>query len=359
MGLEFKPDFEKVLERFEAWWHCGLVDRALVSLHAISGRAPRLPEKQHASLRERWLDVEYAVGCAEAYLAAADFMGDAIPSYMPNVGPEVCAALYGCELQFEEGTSWSEPILKEVRETLGRAPDLDNVYWQALRDMTDLSIERGKDRWLTGIPDIHMNGDLLAALRDPQELCMDVAVVPGDVREACDYVTNHFPAIYDDMYHRIEAAGLPSISWIQAPHQGRMSPTQCDFICMISPDSFEQTILPGLKREFAYLDRTVYHLDGPGALRHLDLLLACDDLNGVQWVYGAGNGSAKDWIEVYQRIQAGGKCMQILCADISDARAVMEHIGPRGAWFDVGGAYPREEAEAFLEEVSRWTAEKG
>ena len=27
MELEYKPDAPKVLDRFEAWWHCEIVDR--------------------------------------------------------------------------------------------------------------------------------------------------------------------------------------------------------------------------------------------------------------------------------------------------------------------------------------------
>jgi hypothetical protein len=36
-----------------------------------------------------------------------------------------------------------------------------------------------------------------------------------------------------------------------------------------------------------HVERTIYHLDGPGALRHLDRLLAIPELDCAQWIQGA------------------------------------------------------------------------
>ena len=64
------------------------------------------------------------------------------------------------------------------------------------------------------------------------------------------------------------------------------------------------------------------------ALRHLDRVLELPRLNGVQWVYGAGNEPAARWGGVYRKIQAAGKCMQVICTDMNDARAVAEQVRP-------------------------------
>ena len=67
--FELKPDFEDVMERFEAWWDCELVDRPLVSMVFPRPEADRVPmpvEKSHATLRDRWMDAEYQVELAEA-----------------------------------------------------------------------------------------------------------------------------------------------------------------------------------------------------------------------------------------------------------------------------------------------------
>ena len=67
-----------------------------------------------------------------------------------------------------------------------------------------------------------------------------------------------------------------------------------------------------LLAELDWLPASMYHLDGPGALRHLDRLLQMDKLKGVQWVYGAGQPSARYWLDVLKKIQAAGKNIQVL-----------------------------------------------
>lgn len=359
MELERMEHFDRTLARMEAWWNCELIDRPVVSLTGVTAEAsPREVPSHHASLRDRWMDIDYQIDCFEAVWEVSVYRSDLFPWFNPNLGPDICACGYGSGLEFGERTSWSAPVVKNVREILDLKLDLQNEYWQCLTRMIEASIERGRGRWLTGLLDLHTNGDLVAALRDPQELCMDMVDDPEGVRLAVEHVTKDYRAIYEDHYRLLEAAGLPSTCWLPFLHRGRAYATNCDFICMISPESFQQAILPSIVEEMKYLDCNIFHLDGPGALRHLDALLACDDLNAVQWVFGAGNGPASRWIEVYQKIQAAGKGVQILADDVDDAKAVAEHIRPEGAWFVIHGAMTPAEAGGVLQWAERWAAGK-
>ena len=358
--LQTKPDLPKALERFEAWWECEIIDRPPVTLHVPAEHAPRkpVPSKTHATLRERWLDVEYVVDRFEASLDGQVFLAESFPQLWANVGPEACATLYGCELEFGESTSWSEPVAGNCREILDIQPSFENVYWQTLRDITDLSLQRGAGKWITGIPDIHMDGDLLAALRDPQNLCLDLADDIASVRAACDYTNKFYPTMFDDMWGRLAAAGMPATTWAPFLHDGRAYVTSCDLICMISPDMFARTILPAIQEQMAWLERNIFHLDGPGALKHLDALLACEDLDAVQWVYGAGNEPAGEWIDVYKRIQAAGKGMQVVACTVEQAKTVARELRPEGVWFSPVSVASRAEGEAFLKWLGRWAAGK-
>jgi hypothetical protein len=359
MHLEQKPDFEQTLARFEAWWVQEIVDRPPVCIRVAPDRPPTPPQKTHAALRDRWMDVEFALDCFEAELAGATFVGDAFPAFFPNLGPEICSTVFGCDLDFSETTSWSKPIVRRCRDILSLRPNLDNPFWNAVRRGIDLSLERGAGRWITGLTDLHTNGDLVASLRDPQGLCLDLADDPASVRAACDHVTRSaYALMYEDQWSRIRAAGQPATTWMPILHAGRAYPTNCDFICMISPAMFQDTILPSLLWEMRYLERNIFHLDGPGALQHLDALLALPELNGIQWVYGANRGPAARWTHVYRRIQAAGKSLQLAAEDLDDALDVARALRPEGVWFLVAGAYPRDTALAFLHTIERWTAGK-
>ena len=355
MELQSKPDFDATMKRFEAWWHRQVIDRPPININVKPERPIRWPRKKHATLRDRWMDVEYAVDCAEAVAAGGVFLAENFPKFDPGVGPELCATVFGCDLEFTPESSFSIPIAASSREILSLKPDLDTPYWNNIREKTDLSLERGRGKWITAMPDLHTNGDLVAAIRNPQDLCLDLADDLESVRAACDYVNEvSYALMFEDLWTRIKAAGQPCTSWTPCLHDGPSYPVSCDFICMISPVMFQATILPALYGEIKYLDHSIYHLDGPDALKHLDALLALPELDGIQWVFGAGNGPARRWIDVYKKVQAAGKCVQVLADDMADAKAVAAHVKPEGVWFQVGGEYAREEAEAFLAWAERW-----
>jgi len=278
---------------------------------------------------------------------------------MPNLGPEICATPFGVELEYSEHSGWSVPICQSCREILDIEPNLDNPYWNHVRAMTDASIERGAGKWITGLTDFHTNGDLLASLRDPQDLCIEMIEDLDAVGDACLHITKAYPLMFDDLWDRIRAAGQPCTTWTQYLCRGRAYPTSCDFICMISPEMFQKAILPSIVEEMRFNDRSIFHLDGPGALKHLDALLACPELDALQWVYGAGNGPAAKWIDVYKKAQAAGKGVQVFATSFEDAKTIARELKPEGAWFGIGGFTGGvEEAQAAIEWFERWAAGK-
>lgn len=104
----------------------------------------------------------------------------------------------------------------------------------------------------------------------------------------------------------------------------------------------------------APLERSIFHLDGPQALHHLDLMLSLPGLNAVQWVFGSGHGPAAKWIDVYRRCLAAGKALQILADDPADALTVLRALGPDGLWLTICTPFANtDEATDFLDTVHR------
>jgi hypothetical protein len=355
--FEYKPDYEQVLGRYEAWWDAQILDRALVSItypQPLEHQVP-WPQKEHAGLRDRWLDTDFAVRSAEARMANAVWAGDALPIAFPNLGPEVFSAFYGCPLEFGETTSWSVPVLRDwSRATLDALRlDRDSFYFRKLVEMTDALIEAGRGRFIVGYTDVHPGGDAVAAFRDPQELCIDMLERPQEVRALVERVTDDFLAFYELFYERLSAAGMPSTSWLPATCHGRYHIPSNDFSCMVSDALFEEVFLPGIARECRHMDRCIYHLDGPQALRFLDPLLDLPEIHAIQWVAGAGHDHWSDWIHVFQHIQQRGKAF-CLGVPLSELDRVFEALRPEGTWLQVGGVPDRDTAEAVLRAVARW-----
>jgi hypothetical protein len=154
--FELQPDFEKILERYGAWWECEILDRPLVSITFSKPENEKIPypKKEHPSIKERWLDTEYVVEKEETNLNNKVHFADALPVAMPNLGPEIFSAFYGCELEFDDRTSWSEPILNNLSGRVGQQYKLDknSFYYRKMMEMTQAFIDRGKDKFIVGLP---------------------------------------------------------------------------------------------------------------------------------------------------------------------------------------------------------------
>ena len=208
MELALKPDFPEAVERLEAWWHRAVIDRPCIQFTtAKTGEFGPRPKRDHATVRDRWMDVEYQVEVAAYGLARRDYIGEAFPSYMPNVGPDICATLVGAELEFMSGTTWVEPIVDDWA-SVDFTPRYDSVYWQTIRDMTKLSDKIGDGQFITAITDLHTNGDLLSAIRGREQICLDVIDRPEELRAAMRAVGELYAGVYDDLWEPIRGRGL-------------------------------------------------------------------------------------------------------------------------------------------------------
>lgn len=358
--FEYKPDFDEVLNRYEAWWDCEIIDRPLVCMSFPRDESERMPwpkGKEYSSHRDRWMDIEHRVEAAAAGLHNTVHFADRLPTAWPNLGPEIFSAFYGCEMVYSQGTGWSEPILEDWSPaSLEKLQlDLDNFYFHKLMEYTDALLDAGRGKFIVGYTDMHGGADAIAAFRDPQQLCIDMIDHQPEVKALCDRITDDFLKVFDIFYDKLSAEGMPSTSWCNATCKGKFHIPSNDFSCMISDEMFEETFLPGLVRECDHMDRNIYHLDGPQALRYLDTLMAIPNLHAIQWVPGAGQDNWRNWVDVYQRIQAAGKAIQFPGVHVNELNDVFEIIRPEGVWLTgIGGISNSEEAEAALKIVSRW-----
>ncbi len=356
-AMRWKPDFDQTAARFEAWWHGEITDRPPVTVTVKPSRPYAGPVSQHANAKDRWLDVQFQVEHGIALLEQHDYVGDAFPRLYANVGPEITAALFGVDIHYlDERTGWADPVvhsLDQWQNILDATPDFDNGYWRAIQRMTQLAIEACDGRYVVGMTDLHGNYDILSALREPQDLCMDLLDDPELIRRVGAHVSAAFVEAFENCYRQVADAGFGSTTWCPIYHDGPAYLPSCDFWCMVSPQMARDLILPDIETEIKAMARTLFHLDGPEALGHLDALLELPQLNAVQWVYGAGNGPALRWIDVYRRIREAGKSIEVHAKDPADALHVIEQLGAAGVWLHLIDPFDdAASAEAFIEQVA-------
>jgi hypothetical protein len=359
MNVELKPDFDESYARHQAFWNREITDRPPVCIAleapeivAENEQAPR----SYPSYREYWLDLPGRVEREVRRLENTEFLGDAMPISWPNMGPEIFSAWCGAGYEFGETTTWSIPIIEDWA-TDGPAARLDTEHplFRASIELTELLIEAGRGRFIVGLPDFHPGGDHLAALRDPAQLAIDLIDQPDVIRPMIKQAADDFWFAYDAFYNRIHAAGMPATTWLPLLDFGRYYIPSNDFSGMISTEMFEEFFLDGIIAECRFLDRSIYHLDGPAALRHLDLILGISELDAMQFVPGAGNEDLERWMPIHQKIQAAGKAQHVLGVTTDNLDVLFLGLKPEGIFVsEVEGVTDRETALAVLKRFERW-----
>jgi len=356
MPIDAIDDWQTRLDRQDAFWDRAVLDRPCVCMQygrpepVVSWPAP----KAWPTHRDRWMDTEYLCALFTAAAENTVFRGDALPTAWPNLGPEVFSAFFGMDLEYEEGTAYGIPNLRDWGDVDELQFSEENFYWKKILEMTDALLEAGKGRYYVGMTDIHPGGDCIAAFRDPETLNTDLLLHPEAVRALMPRVNEAFRFMFDFYASKLAAARQACTTWPGIVSRRKWHVPSNDFSCMISKAMFDEFFLEGIAEECRMAEAAVYHLDGPDALRHLDSLLSIPELNAIQWVYGAGHGRASDWTEVYRKCQAAGKGIQILGLGMDELDWLTTSLRPEGVWVSVAVAN-EDDADHVLQTVRRWT----
>jgi hypothetical protein len=168
---------------------------------------------------------------------------------------------------------------------------------------------------------------------------------PKQKRRVRLHSCDHFDAM-------LKAAGQLSVSWMGIPSFGRMHIPSCDFSALISPRLFEEFCLPVLQREVKTMTHNIFHVDGKGVARHLDMILSVPEVHAIQWVQGVGDDQPiMQWVPLIKRIQARRPVIVDLSKhELDDFMAAVE---PEGIFLWVA-ADSEEEQQDLLRRVARW-----
>ncbi len=130
---------------------------------------------------------------------------------------------------------------------------------------------------------------------------------------------------------------------------------QCDFNVLISSRMFDEFFLPYIEEQTRWVERTIFHLDGPGAIRHLDSLLS---LPPGRHPMGAGRRQARheQMAALLRRIQSKGRLLVLSC-EPWEAETLLKELEPEGLLLSTV-CDSEEEATNLLAKVPGWAARK-
>jgi hypothetical protein len=275
-----------------------------------------------------------------------------------QLGPNTLALLLGAEPHFASDTVWINPILHEVQDVRSLPPfqfDPDNRWLRLLEAQGRRHRELGAGRYLVGLPLLVSNLDILATLRDPQMLLLDMLDNPEWVLRSLQEINQVYFQAYERLYDVCKDPDGSVGCWGYSQWApGRTDLLACDVSAMISPEMFRDFVKPALTEQCAWLDYPVYHLDGTQCLCHLDHILDIEPLKAVEWTSNTEEpGTHERWFPLYKRILDAGKSVQILGGNTDTIEPVLKAIGSKGVYI-YGSNNTIEEIEAAARIADRW-----
>ncbi len=344
--IDFSMDrWNRVKESHRLWW-ANELERPLIHVvlyGAPSRRAPaRHSFKSFSAFYGNEVSADEVVDSWDALLSGCHWLGDGFPGIFPNFGPGVLAAFLGCRMENGTDTVWFHPPsnheLKDLRLTL----DPRNPAFLRVRDLMDTAARRWQGQVQVAMTDIGGNLDVVSSFRPSEQLLLDLYDCPQEVKRLAWEVHR----TWWESFESLTQAANPNpgySTWCPVFSEKPMYIMQCDFCYMIGPEMFDEFVKPELAASARRLTHSIYHLDGPGQLPHLDSLLTIPELDCVQWIPGDGQPDMTQWPQVYRKIHAAGKKIQVYGLDALDA--VSRQIGTaRGIVAIVGGHIDEEAA---------------
>ena len=263
-------------------------------------------------LGQNWDDFEGALNEYETFLNVIEYGGENIPSFMPNYGPGIMAAVFGIEPKFQSRTNWfhRETSVEEIVPLLESAKlNMNNPWYARLKKVTEIAAKRAKGNYNVSITDIGGVLDILSSFLGPTNILLIMRRNPEIIDSCRAIILEKLLKVYDDLQTIIDQYCDGFNSWMNIWCPKRWYPIQCDFSAMLNPKWFKRFALPDIIAQAEHMDYAIYHLDGPNALVHLNDLLETPSITGIQWVPGAGKDllSSEKWMPIYNKIQATGK----------------------------------------------------
>lgn len=344
--IQFKKNWDETIKRFDDWFQHKNTGRPLLNI--LAKREKPLFEEYTVEPfdddADSYLNVEKNYARIMNEYNAYEPVAEAFPQFSMNLGAGSMALYLGASPKFAPDTIWFQPCIEDYTQALPLHYDPDNIWWVRHQEILRRQVKLAKNSDLmVCIPDIVENIDILCSMRDSQTCCFDFYDYPDELRLALKNIEDTYMQYYDPIYNIVKTErDCCSYTAFNILGTGKTAKIQCDCSVLLSPSQYEEYILPSLARQCDEIKNTLYHLDGPDCLVHVDAIMKLDKLDALQWTPGFGNdqtGSEK-WFPLYKTVKEHGKGLWIglkmyeLEEAIYHADQIVKAVGPEGIFFN-------------------------
>jgi len=340
---------------FVKWWRR---EGAVIAVQAPKDTPWEQIEKPESvkDLEVNWLDPHYRTRRQIYQLSRTWCGGDVPPVFETSIGPGSLGTFVGSEPGLAPDTVWYHPCIDDPDTYPEIRFDPDDYWFNVHRLLIETGVRNSKGRYFVGMPDLIENIDILAQMRSPQTLMIDMIERPRWVEKCVSQLNRVYFEAFERLYRIIQ---LPDGGNIFAPFKiwgpGKTAKVQCDASAMFSAEMFRRFVVPALTEQCRWLDNSMYHLDGTQAMHHLDALLEIDALDAIEWTPQSGieNGGHPRWYPLYRKILNAGKCVQAIGVSPDEVKPLLDACGAAGMYI-MCNAGSESEARRVVETVNKY-----
>ena len=344
----WKPNLKETKKRYVDWWnHKGIVLNMWE--HFQEGVAPHADvpaPKPYRDLNQRWFDPEWRAEYLDWYVAHSSLMADMLPVANTQLGPGSLAAILGGVFEGGEDTIWIHPN-PDYSDDIKF--DRNHPNYLLHKNLLKACKKKAQGHYYVGMPDLMEGLDVLAAIKGTDKVLLDTVMQPEVLEHQMQQINDIYFQVFDELYDIIREGDEMAFCYFSSWAPGKMSKLQSDISTMISVDDYRRFVQPFIREQCQKIDYTLYHLDGVGAMHHLDALLEIEELNAIQWTPGVGEpqGGSPKWYDLYNRILAGGKSIMACWVTLDELKPLLDHIGGEGVHIEMDFHNEREVEQAM------------
>ena len=266
-------------------------------------------------------------------LSQYEFYGDSYPVVnMDCFGPGVLAAFLGAKLDNSTGNVWFHPQREFSVTDMKLEYDPDNIWIKRIKEIYAKTLDRAEGNVIMAVPDLGGILDIVSIFLPGEQLLFDLIDEPDSVKRVTEDIAKLWKQIYFELYDFLKPISKGNSNWSRIYSNSEKSSyiIQCDFSYMIGTDMFDEFALKTLAEQTEYLDNSIYHLDGPGELNHVDSLLGIELLDAVQWIPGTGNPPTEEYVDLYRKILGAGKQVMLQDGGLKTMNWIKSQMGQNG-----------------------------
>ena len=348
MTTTWKPNLEETKRRYVDWWnHKGIVLNMWE--HFQEGVKPHADVPKPAppkDLNQKWFDPQWRADYLDWYVAHSSLMADMLPVANTQLGPGSLAAILGGVFEGGEDTIWIHPD-PNYSDDIVFNPEHPN--WLLHKELLKACKAKAQGHYYVGMPDLMEGLDVLAAIKGTDKVLLDTVMQPEVLEHQMQQINDIYFHVFDELYDIIREGDEMAFCYFSSWAPGKMSKLQSDISTMISVDDYRRFVQPFIREQCQKIDYTLYHLDGVGAMHHLDALLEIEELNAIQWTPGVGEpqGGSPKWYDLYKKILAGGKSIMACWVTLDELKPLLDNIGGEGVHIEMDFHNEREVEQAL------------